>query len=136
MTASRKLWLAFTVCILLISACSNTISTEASPRPPSPKSTEKPSEQSTPAAAVSSLKVDPSALRGAQVTVWHPWFGAQASLFESQVARFNTENEWGIVVRAEAKGNYAELFAQVNAALDEQTYPNIAIALPEHAFGW
>jgi len=85
---------------------------------------------------VSQLNVEKEALRGAQVTVWHPWFGAEASLFESQVAQFNTVNEWGIVVRAESKFNYGELFAQTDAALKESANPNLVIALPEHAVGW
>ncbi len=85
---------------------------------------------------MSQLNVEREALRGAQVTVWHPWFGAEASLFELQVAQFNTVNEWGIVVRAESKFNYGELFAQTDAALKESANPNLVIALPEHAIGW
>ena len=85
---------------------------------------------------MSSLKVEKEALRGVQVKVWHPWFGAEASLFESQVAKFNTENEWGIVVSAEGKGNYSELFLQTEAALEDSTYPQIVIAFPEHALEW
>jgi multiple sugar transport system substrate-binding protein len=80
--------------------------------------------------------VDPESLRGTQVNVWHPWFGSEASLFESQVAKFNKENEWGILVSAEGKSTYAELFAQTDAALEKRTNPNVVIAFPEHAFGW
>lgn len=98
--------------------------------------TEEPSAAATPTQAVSRLNVEKEALRGAQVTVWHPWFGAEASLFESQVAQFNTVNEWGIVVRAEGKVNYGELFAQTDAALASSTQPNMVIALPEYAVGW
>jgi ABC-type glycerol-3-phosphate transport system substrate-binding protein len=75
-------------------------------------------------------------LRGVQVKLWDPWFGAEASLIESQVAKFNTENEWGIVVSAESKGNYSELFTQTEAALKESTYPQIVIGFPEHALEW
>src|SRR5215216_3664020 len=136
MTSSRKLCLAFLGCILVISACTNSVAPTVSTRTLPPNATEKPSEQSSPVPSLSSLKVEKEALRGKQVTVWHPWFGAQASLFESQVAKFNTENEWGIVVRAEGKSSYAELFAQTNVVLEEKTNPNVVIALPEHAFGW
>ena len=69
--------------------------------PPVP--TETASVKNTPTPAVSKLNVEKEALRGVQVRVWHPWFGAQASLFELQVAQFNQENEWGIVVSAEGK---------------------------------
>jgi multiple sugar transport system substrate-binding protein len=82
------------------------------------------------------LKVQKEALRGAQVRVWYPWFGAEASLFESQVAQFNTENEWGITVSAEGKGNYTELFSQTDAALKDSINPQIVIAFPEHALAW
>ena len=90
----------------------------------------------TPPPAESSIAVEPEALRGVQVEIWHPWFGTEASLFESQVTRFNTENEWGIVVHAEGKTNFAELFSQTEAALEERSNPDVVIALPEYAFGW
>ena len=86
--------------------------------------------------AASSLNVEREALRGAQVNVWYPWFGPEASLFESQVAKFNTENEWGILVNAESQGNYSELFLQTGAALEEGTNPQIVVAFPEHALQW
>jgi ABC-type glycerol-3-phosphate transport system substrate-binding protein len=85
---------------------------------------------------VSRLEVEKEALRGVQVRVWHPWFGAEANLFLSQLAKFNTENEWGIVVSAESKGSYAELFLQTEAALDEPALPQIVIAFPEYALEW
>jgi ABC-type glycerol-3-phosphate transport system substrate-binding protein len=89
-----------------------------------------------PAPATSSLNVEKEGLRGAQVTVWHPWFAAEASLFESQVTQFNTENEWGIVVSAQSKGNYSELFLQTETALEESTPPQVVIGFPEHALAW
>ncbi|MGE5373753.1 MAG: extracellular solute-binding protein, partial [Bacteroidota bacterium] len=67
---------------------------------------------------------------------WHPWFGTEAGLFESQVAKFNTENEWGIVVKPQGKGSYSELYLQTDAALKDRSNPQVVIALPEQAFGW
>jgi multiple sugar transport system substrate-binding protein len=136
MTSSRKIWLILLVILFAISACTNSVSNNTSTRTPRPNVTEKPSEQKTPVPAVSTLQVNKESLRGTQVTVWDPWFGTEASLFQSQVAKFNTENEWGIVVHAEDKGNYAELFTETNAALEKKTNPNIVIAFPEHAFTW
>jgi len=92
--------------------------------------------KNTPTPAVSSLNVEKEALRGVRVKVWHPWFGAPASLFESQVAQFNKENEWGIVVSAEGKENYSELFLQTTNALKDSSNPQVVVALPEHALGW
>ena len=98
--------------------------------------TEEPSVPNTPTPAVSKLNVEKEALRGVQVKVWHPWFGAQASLFESQVAQFNKENEWGVIVSAEGQQNYGELYLQTTNALKDSSNPQIVVALPEHALGW
>ena len=117
-----------------LSACAP--STNGITRTPRPNATEKPLEQDTATPAVSKLNVEVEALRGVQVTVWHPWFGAQESLFVSQVAQFNTENEWGIVVGAESKSNYSELFFQTDDALKSPSRPQIVIAFPEHALEW
>ena len=120
---------------LPFSACTPSTSTE-SVQTPLPDATVTPMAAKTPTQAVSSLNVEEEALRGAKVTVWHPWFGSEASLFELQVAEFNTSNEWGIVVDAESKVNYSELFDQTDAALKDSTNPEIVIALPEHAISW
>ncbi len=132
---SRKLHIALWVFILIVSACTPA-SNDSNTQTPRPTATKNSSVEKTPIPAVSTLKVDKEALRGKQVSVWHPWFGSEASLFESQVAKFNKENEWGIVVNAEGKSSYAELFDQTNTALDTKTNPNVVIAFPEHAFGW
>src|SRR5215213_2527758 len=135
MTASRKLGIVISLIILIFSACSNTVSTDSGTRTPRPNA-ENTSVPKTPAPAASSLKVDRDALRGAQVNVWYPWFASEASLFESQIAKFNKENEWGIVVNAQSKSSYAELFAQTTEALKTKSNPQVVIAFPEHAFGW
>jgi ABC-type glycerol-3-phosphate transport system substrate-binding protein len=82
------------------------------------------------------LDVERESLRGVQVTAWHPWFGAEASLFQSQVAQFNSENEWGIIVSGESQGNYSELFVQTDSAIEGSTHPQIVIGFPEHALEW
>jgi ABC-type glycerol-3-phosphate transport system substrate-binding protein len=132
----RKLYISVLLFAFLLSACTPSPSTDSSTRTPRPAVTEKASDTKTPAPAVSSLNVEEDALRGTRVTVWHPWFGAEASLFESQVAQFNTVNEWGIVVGAESMGNYSELFSQTSLALEESSLPHIAVVLPEHALAW
>ncbi|HKI55004.1 MAG TPA: extracellular solute-binding protein [Anaerolineales bacterium] len=123
------------VTILILSACTPSTSTEST-RTPRPAVTEAASGENTATPVASRLNVEEEALRGTQVTIWHPWFGAEASLFESQVAQFNTENEWGIVVSTEGKSNFSELFSQTDAALTESANPNIVIALPEYAVSW
>jgi ABC-type glycerol-3-phosphate transport system substrate-binding protein len=132
----RRAWIAFFSTLFIFSACTPSIPSETGTRTPAPNATEKASDTNTPVPAMSSLNVDKAALRGVRVRLWHPWFGAEASLIESQIANFNTENEWGIVVSAESKGNYTELFSQTEAALKDSTFPQIVIAFPEHALEW
>ena len=131
----RKISVAFLLIIFILSACTPTDIVEST-RTPRPSATQNAEDAKTPTPAASQLGVEEEALRGKQVNVWHPWFGAQASLFESQVAKFNTENEWGIVVLAESKDNYSEIYSQTSAALDESNNPQIVVALPEHALAW
>ncbi len=137
MPIHRKAFLAFVSTLLILSACAPPTPIVSSTNIPLPNATENISETNTPFAPVeSSINVDKEALRGVQVNVWHPWFGAEASLFQSQIAQFNTENEWGIIVSGQSQGNYSELFLQTNAAVEDSSYPQIVIGFPEYALGW
>jgi len=134
MTSSQKSFNIFFLFILLLSACSpSTISETDTPRP---NATEDVSAKNTPTPAKSSLNVQKEALRGVQVKVWHPWFGAEASLFDSQVSQFNQQNEWGIVIHAEGRENFSEIFSQTTEALKNSRNPQLVIAFPEHALEW
>lgn len=138
MRTSQKYSALFILVSIVLSACTSPAGINSSAQTPHPTATSagKPSAQESPTPAVSRLNVGKEALRGAQVTVWHPWFGAEAGLFESQVAQFNADNEWGVVVRAEGKSSFGELFSQVSAAFEESDNPNVAIVLPEYALAW
>src|SRR5512143_1333117 len=133
----RKGWIILLATLLLLSACvPSTPSSDALTETPSVNLTEEPSVTVTPVIAASSLNVQKEALRGVQVNVWHPYYGAEASLFESQVQQFNKENEWGITVLTQGKENFSELFLQTDASLKNTSQPQIVIAFPEHALGW
>jgi ABC-type glycerol-3-phosphate transport system substrate-binding protein len=136
MPICRKVFIALTSILFIISACAPPTPFVSGTQTPRPNGTENISATNTPGPAESSLKVEKEALRGVQLTVWHPWFGAEESLFQSQVAQFNTENEWGIIVNGESRGNYSELFLQTDAATEDASFPQIVIALPEHALKW
>jgi ABC-type glycerol-3-phosphate transport system substrate-binding protein len=136
MLLCRKAIIAFTSILFVISACAPPTPFVVGTQTPPPNETANIPATNTPAPAESGLEVEKEALRGVQVTVWHPWFGAEASLFQSQVAQFNTENEWGILVNGQSQGNYSELFLQTDAAMEDSSYPQIAIGFPEHALGW
>ena len=136
MLLCRKVCVSFAATLFVLSACTSAIPTVPGTETPLPVATQNTSVADTPVPAASSLNVEKEALRGVQVNVWHPWFGSEASLFESQVAKFNTENEWGIIADAASQGNYSELFLQTRTALEENTNPQIVIAFPEHALEW
>lgn len=75
-------------------------------------------------------------LKGVGIEIWHPWYGAEASLLESQMAVFNQSNEWGITVRDKGHTSFTELFDDVTGALSDASAPQLVIALPEHALAW
>jgi ABC-type glycerol-3-phosphate transport system substrate-binding protein len=136
MRSIRNLLVVLSASILVISACTPSTSITETLQTPQPSVKETLSVEKTPTQAVSSLNVEKDALRGTQVKIWHPWFGAEASLFESQVEEFNQKNEWGIVVSTESKNNFSELYLQTESALKDATNPDIVIAFPEHAIEW
>ncbi len=131
----RKSFISFLLIGIFVSACTSTTTDSITPTS-RPSATQNVEDAKTPTPAASQLGVEKEALRGKQVNVWHPWFGAEASLFESQIQKFNSTNEWGIIVSAESKNNYNEIFSQTSAALDASNNPQIVIALPEHALAW
>ena len=95
--------------------------------------TPKPAPTKGPA---SNLRVSEEALKGVEVRVWHPWYGVEASLFESLVKDFNEKNEWGIKVIAETQVNFTNLYENTTVSLPTTDKPDMVIALPEHALGW
>ena len=132
----RKPCMAVFSLLFLLSACAPPTPFISSTSTPHPNTTVNASATATPAPAASSLKVEKEALHGVQVNVWYPWFGAEASLFQSQITQFNTENEWGIIVSGRSRGNYSELFLQTDAAMEDSSYPEIVIGFPEYALEW
>jgi len=84
----------------------------------------------------SRIQVKREALNGLEISVWYPWFGVEASLFETMVDDFNGKNEWGIKVDAIGQSNFSSLYENVMTALPTQDRPDLVIALPEHAIGW
>ena len=122
---------------LIFSACQPTPSpgVDAPTSTPRAIETKVPVPTNTPVAE-SRLGVEPEALNGLTVDVWHPWYGAPATLFESQVEEFNSTNPWGIVVQAKSLQNYTELYEQTNASVLGPDRPDLVIGLPEYAVEW
>jgi ABC-type glycerol-3-phosphate transport system substrate-binding protein len=122
--------------IFLLSACATPVETVTPPevtREANATETVAPAPTSIP---VSTLGVEAESLRGVVIMAWHPWFGTEASLFETQVAEFNSTNEWGITVLTVGQSNFSELFNNVTASLAAPDKPNLVIGLPEHAQFW
>jgi len=86
--------------------------------------------------ATSRLGIKKEALKGLEITVWHPWYGVESSLFDTFVKEFNEKNEWGIKVSAESQINFTKLYENVTASLPMPQKPDMVIALPEHALEW
>jgi multiple sugar transport system substrate-binding protein len=126
---SRLWWLVGSA--VLLSACQPpslaTKAVSASTRTPEPASTPAPGEV---------LGIPEEALQGVSIQVWMPWFGVDASLFESQVSEFNKVNQWGIKVETTSQSNYTVLYDKVTAALSTPDRPQLVIAFPEHALSW
>ncbi len=139
----KKLLPIFFIASILITSCAASVTSVTSAPPPAkpaesesaPQAVKTPKPKST-LPAQSNLRVEESALRGLEISVWHPWYGLESSLFNSLAKTFNEENEWGIKVTAQEFVNYANLYESVNAALPAKEKPNMVIALPEHAIEW
>ena len=130
----KKLFSLIFITSIILSACGTT---------PAPVAGESGTKESTPTPkleptsnAGSRLEVDEEALDGLEITVWYPWYGVEASLFESFVKGFNEKNQWGIRVSAQGQVNFTNLYEAVNAALPTADRPDMVIALPEHALEW
>ncbi|MFZ5878459.1 MAG: extracellular solute-binding protein [Chloroflexota bacterium] len=122
----------FILLAFLLAAC--TAPTPVGTATPTPTHTPTPLPSRTPTPAGLQIRVE--TLRGLTLRVAHPWFGPDASLFESMVAEFNGSNPWGIEVQAEGNVNYSVLFENVTAALPTSETPHLAVALPEHVRLW
>lgn len=121
----------------IFSACQPTPGpeTDVSTSTPEVSETEVPAATNTPEVQ-SGLGVEPEALTGLTVDVWHPFYGAPSSLFESQVEEFNSTNPWGILVQPTGYQNYTELYEQASAAVHGPDRPHVVIGLPEYAVEW
>jgi multiple sugar transport system substrate-binding protein len=120
-----------TILLIAVAACQ--------PATPTAKPSTSPEPVARPTAPPQSatlIAIPKEALKGVAIQVWHPWFGVEASLLESQIAEFNKVNEWGITVRAESQNNYADLYDAVRASVHSDQKPDLAVALPEYAVAW
>jgi len=121
---------------LCLSACQGEAPSLAATRPASsPTVGEAPTTTAT-QRPVRHISIEPGALQGTSVRVWHAFYGPAATLFAGQAARFNAENEWGLTVLPVAWVDYTTLFDETNAGIETGAPPDLVVALPEQALAW
>ena len=134
----KKLLTITFIISMLLSACGTSNSTSTS-EPSTASATLAATKTPKPVPTVEKatrLGVRKEALKGLEITVWHPWYGVESSLFDTFVKEFNEKNEWGIKVSAVSQVNFTNLYENVTASLATPQKPDMVIALPEHALGW
>ena len=116
------------------------LATACTPQPATPAAgTESSTRAETPTSsptAAPSLAVDPSALAGLNLQVWHAFAGASFAQFTRQVELFNAVNEWGIIIHPGGYGDYLTLHEAVQSAITSGGLPQMVISLPEQALAW
>jgi ABC-type glycerol-3-phosphate transport system substrate-binding protein len=131
----KKIFSLLFITIIILSACTTNGTTLTAESPAAQISTKTPKPVST-VEKSSRLQVNKDALKGLEIAVWTPWYGIESSLFDSFVADFNSNNEWGIKVNVQNQINFTNLYETVTASLPTAQRPDLVIALPEHALGW
>ena len=124
---------------LAFSACNRASPTSGTSVAASPAVVASPSPSPAPSLTPSplpSIGVDPAVLHGLTIQVWQAYAGPAEVLFTNQVAQFNAENQWGIVVTASGYGDYTSLFDAMNSALAAGKSPDLVDALPEQTLAW
>lgn len=91
---------------------------------------------STPTPQTPALQIGPGALRGIKLQIWDAFTGSAADAFANQVALFNTDNSWGIVVYPTAYSDYPSLADAISTSFTSGGKPDLAAALPEQALEW
>ncbi len=138
----KKIFLPFFIAAILINACggvNNNTSESAVPVTEASVATQtrEKTETAEPVLETATqLEVNEAALSGLEITVWVPWYGIEADLFNTFVRDFNAQNEWDIKVNVENQVNFSNMYENVTASLPREEKPDLVIALPEHAQEW
>ncbi len=90
----------------------------------------------TPTEVPEHMQVDPAALKGLQITLWHPWSGEAEKLVDALVGEFNRDNLWGVLATARSTGSSRELYWQVADARADNSAPEVVAAPPDLLRYW
>ncbi|OJX38241.1 MAG: hypothetical protein BGO78_09510 [Chloroflexi bacterium 44-23] len=80
--------------------------------------------------------VDQEDIKGAQVSLMHPWSGKLAAELEALVKTFNQKNEWGIKVSVHSPGSAQQVFQQSQSGIAIGSGPQVVIAPAEELAYW
>ncbi len=80
--------------------------------------------------------IHPSDLEGITLQFWHVWFGEQGDLLQSLIDEFNLKNDFGIQVVSHYKGNYNELYKDIDEAIISKELPDISIGYIYQILTW
>lgn len=75
-------------------------------------------------------RVDPAAQ---SLSFWYPYTGAALKEMKELIAEFNRKNRWGITVRGEYGGPYADLYDKMIPAIAGNATPNLVVAYQNQA---
>lgn len=138
----RRVILILLLASLLLPACTSVLNVST----PTPAATSTPARTATPrpptptlvptATHPPDLGISTQALRGIKLTVWHGWDGKSAALFTQMAAEFSMGNKWGLAVEVVSQKNLGQLNQAVSSALKTPAFPDLVVALPEHALPW
>jgi len=127
--------------ILLLSACGTGSTATTTQEAESPRATRTrvttpaPSKPTSTPVPTSALGLTAEDLAGVALTLWHPWSGGLGQGIQEAIDSFNAENPYGISVQGMHKGDFNDLYAEVESA-DPADLPNLVVAYPYQIRKW
>jgi multiple sugar transport system substrate-binding protein/sn-glycerol 3-phosphate transport system substrate-binding protein len=72
-------------------------------------------------------------LRGTVVTYWYQHSQGREEALKKMIARFNSTNQWGITVKGEYAGGYADIANKMTAGIAGGSTPDLVVAYQNNA---
>ncbi|MFZ5808185.1 MAG: extracellular solute-binding protein [Chloroflexota bacterium] len=134
------LWISVVICIVLSSACAPLHMPSTTPQT-KPESSASPVATATKAVPLtptptSAIQATEQELQGLQLTLWHPWRGAEKETLNTLISEFNQSNPWGINVNALSIPGIDQLDQQVQTVWGGEDTPNLVLAYAFQAQNW
>ena len=135
---NRKFLLLTTILVLsslFLNACgaSTATVTQEITKPPKPT---QPASTLTPTSIPNLIDVSVDEVQGITIKAASAFVGSSRTALNDLLAKFNTVNEWGIIVYLTEYNSYNTLFNEVSSTLDTSDQPNLVITLPAQILTW